>query len=195
MGEKAPRKARRMRAAGKLRQDFAHWMLNNLAYQASVIDAPVCGKTGDQAHLVDVRGEAYALAWRHLRSLALFAFIGALVTRTVVHVAEGEAPILPNSLLYFAIVAYVASQLGRLRTRRYTWVQCSDRKRPVSREDILALSESIKAVRASARAKWKPAHVLFVAGVNGFGAGVVAFAQSMGIECYRRTEFGFDRVT
>lgn len=65
----------------------------------------------------------------------------------------------------------------------------------MSREDIVTLNDTAKNVRDSERASWKPAHVLFVAGASGFESDAVAFAQSIGIECYRRTRSGFARAT
>jgi hypothetical protein len=65
---------------------------------------------------------------------------------------------------------------------------------PVSLEDVRALNDAVKKTQARAAAKWKPVRVLMVAGANGFGGDALAFAQSVGVECYRRTELGFERA-
>jgi hypothetical protein len=168
-------------------------MVSHLGYQASDTNVPV-DETGDRARAVDVRGETYAIAWRRLRIVSFAVFAIAVVSRTVVPIPDGDVPVVPNVLLYVAIVAYAAAYLGRLRTRQFTWVKCKDLERPVSREDVRALNDAVKKTEASAAAKWKPARVLLVAGANGFEGDAVAFAQSVGVECYRRTELGFERA-
>ena len=177
----------------RIKPAFAQWMLSHLGYQASDTNVPV-DETGDRARAVDVRGETYGIAWRRLRTVSFAVFAIAVVLRTVVPLPDGDVPVVPNALLYVAIVAYGAAYLGRLRTRQFTWVKCKDLEMPVSREDVRALNAAVKKTEASAAAKWKPVRVLLVAGANGFERDALAFAHSLGVECYRRTELGFERA-
>jgi len=183
------------RNPGNLKREFAQWMRSHLGYQASEENVPVGAVGGVRERGVGVRGEKYGVVWQHLRSVAFVAFAVAVVLRNVAPAPEGDVPVLPNALFCLAAVAYVAAYLGRLRTHRFAWVECKDLKRAVSREDMLALLDTVQRVRASATAKWKPAEVVAVAGAKGFDDDALAFAQSQGVECYRRTESGFERAS
>jgi hypothetical protein len=49
-------------------------------------------------------------------------------------------------------------------------------------------------VKGSARADWKPAVIILVAGDHGFSSEGLQLAQTHGISCYRRSAAGFDPV-
>jgi hypothetical protein len=170
-------------------------MRANLGYQTSELCVPLGDPLGARAMFADVRGESYGVTWRRLGWVAALAFGAAVVARALVSVRKGEAPIVPNALLAVAIAAYLVARLGRMRTRKYAWVKCSERKRPVSGRDIHALSAIVNEARASESLKWRPSRILFVAGGNGFEDDALSLARSVGIECYRRTESGFERAT
>jgi hypothetical protein len=169
-------------------------MRSHLGYHASEMNVPVGDSEGAPRRVVGVRGETYGAAWRRLRSVALIAFAVAVVLRNAVPAPEGEVPVVPNALFCLAAVVYLVAHIGRARTREYSWVECKDLNRPVSRGDILTLNDAVKKVRASEAARWKPTRVLIVAGANGFESDAVAFARSLGVECYSRTESGFGRA-
>lgn len=183
------------RRPNRIEPEFAQWMRSHLGYQASDTNVPLLIGSGEPARFVSVRGETYGAAWRRLRFAAFIVFAAAIAHRSVVAVPEGEIPIVPTVLSYLAIAAYLAARLGRMRTRQYTWVECKARRMPISREAIVTLSDTVKNVRESQRASWKPAHVLFVAGASGFESDAVAFARPLDVECYRRTRSGFERAT
>jgi hypothetical protein len=179
----------------RIKAEFADWMRSHLGYHATETNVPVADGHGTLQRVVGVRGETYGATWRHLRSVAIVAFAAAAILRNVVPAPDGDVPIVPYALLSFAAVAYLVARIGRARTREYSWVECKDPKRPVSRGDILSLDRAVKQVRASEAAGWKPARVLVVAGAKGFESDAVPFAWSLGIECYRRTSSGFDPAT
>jgi len=170
-------------------------MRSHLGYQASETNVPVGNDSVAPRSVVGVRGETYGAAWRRLRSLAFIAFAVAVVLRNVAPAVDGEAPIAPNVLMGFAIVAYLVAQIGRVKTREYSWVEFKELSRPVSRRDIVTLNDAMEKMRASAAAKWKPARVLVVTGPNGFESDAVAIARTLGVECHRRTDSGFEQAT
>lgn len=178
----------------KIKPEFARWMRSHLGYQAAETNMPIRTGRSKPTRFVDVRGETYGIAWHRLRAAAVIACAAGVLIRHVMSVPEGSVPVVPNVLIYSAIVAYVAAQLGRMRTRRYTWVQCKGLSKPVSCDDIVSLSDVVTDVKASATANWKPAEVFIVAGVKGFEKDAVSFARSHGVECYRRVGSIFERA-
>lgn len=169
-------------------------MRKHLGFQASQVDALVGIETGMRRRAVDIRGENYGIVWHHLRTFAFAALAVGLTLRNVVPVRDGEIPTVPTVLVYLSAVAFGVAFLGRLRTRRYTWVECKDLRRPVSRRDIRRLNDAVEEVRAWDAARWKPARVLVVAGRTGFDRTALALAKSLSIECYRRANAGFERA-
>jgi len=168
-------------------------MRSNLGYRASELNVPINDDTRKQRRVVSVRGEAYGVTWHRLRSVAFVVFAVAMVLRNVIPVPEGGVPVVPTVLTYASVVAYLVALVGRVRTRRYAWVECKNLKRRLSSEDVARLHELVQRARANKNSKWKPTAILMVAGANGFDRPALAFAHSLGIECYRRTESGFER--
>jgi hypothetical protein len=170
-------------------------MRSHLGYHATEMNVPVGHDHGTSRGVVGVRGETYGAAWRRLRSVSLIAFAVAAVLRNVVPAPDEEVPAVPNALFFFAAAAYLVAGVGRARTREYSWVECKDLSRPVSRGDILTLNDAVKKVRANEAARWKPTRVLIVAGANGFESDAIALARSLGVECHSRTKSGFEHAT
>jgi hypothetical protein len=179
----------RGRIPSRLKPEFALWMRRHLGYQATDTDVRVSDDAGRRARVVGVRGETYGIVWHRLRTIAIGACAIAVVLRNVVPVVDGDVPMVPYVLLCFAIIAYIASHLGRMRTRRYAWVECRNQSSAVSRADIVALDDAMKKVRASDAPKWIPAQLLVVAGPNGFELDALGCARSLGVES------GFERLS
>jgi hypothetical protein len=179
----------------RIKPEFAEWMRSHLGYYGSEMNVPLGDDVGTPGSVVGIRGETYGAAWHRLRSVALIAFAAAVVLRNVEPASDGEVPVVPNVLFCFAAVVYLVARIGRARTREYSWVECKDLNRPVSRKDIVTLAEAVKKVGASEAARWKPARVLIVAGDNGFENDALTFARAVGVECHRRTKSGFERAT
>ncbi|HTM44785.1 MAG TPA: hypothetical protein VL137_07515 [Polyangiaceae bacterium] len=169
-------------------------MRSHLGYQVSDTNVSLA-RPGDSAiRLIDVRGETYGLGWYRLRHFAVVAFVVGLVLRNVLPVAEGNVPVLPTLLFYAAALSYCVAQIGRWRTRRYAWVECKDLKRAIGAEDVMKLHDAVQQVKGSARADWKPAVIILVAGDHGFSSEGLQLAQAQGMSCYRRSAAGFDPV-
>jgi hypothetical protein len=173
----------------RIEPEFSSWMKARIGYQSSKVEL----SERSQGPGTAVRGEFYDITWQRLRSFALYAFIAAVVVRNTTHVATGDFAVGPNLLGGLAIVAYVSSQLGRLRTRRFAWIQFKDSSTGVCRGDILTLQEAVQHVRADATTKWVPSEVLVVAGSNGFEADALDLAHTFGMECYERANSNFVR--
>ena len=170
-------------------------MRSHLGYQASRVHVLVGTETGTPRRFAGIRGETYGTAWDRLRTFAFVVLAVALVLRSAVAVPEGKVPWVPTVLVYLAAIAFVVAVIGRVRTRRFAWVECKDVERPVSRQDIRTLNDAVEKARASETVKWKPAQVLVVAGTDGFERDALDLAQSLGIECHQRTESGFEQVS
>lgn len=182
------------RRGGRIKPEFAEWMRSHLGYQATETDMPVRSGSREPVRFVGVRGERYGLRWYGLRLAAFAACAAGVVIRSLMTLPEGGIPVVPDVLIYFAMAAYIAALLGRRRTRQYTWVHCHGLGKPVSREDIVTLNETVSGVRASEAADWKPAQVFVVAGANGFEEEAMTLARSHGFECYRRASSTFERA-
>ncbi len=178
-----------------LKQDFARWMRKHLGYQSCAVDFPVNDEEASRTRFASVRGETYGAAWYHLRSAAIALLAASLIARALIPVRDGDVPVVATSLAYVALACYLFSHLGRMLTRRYSWVECKELERPLTREELVRLKNTLEGVRRSSAAAWKPTKVLVVAGMNGFDEAAVGVARTMGIECYQRSKRGFRKVS
>lgn len=113
----------------------------------------------------------------------------------MVPVREGEVPVVPTVLFYVALVACSAAFVGRVLTRRYTWVEYAESDRALSRRDVQKLSDALVELRVHEVAGRRPAGALIVAGVKGFEREALELARSLRFECYRRADAGFEKVS
>jgi hypothetical protein len=176
----------------RLAAEFARWMRTHLGYQSVQTNVLVTERAAP-ARMVGIRGETYRIAWYRLRFVALGLFAIGLLLRAIVPVSRSAAPILPTALFYLSVAGYLAAHVGRLRTRRYAWVECKDRKRPVRRGEVQQLADAVSKMRESEAASWKADRVIVVARSHGFEGEALALARSLSIDCYRRTASGFER--
>ncbi|HEX2878711.1 MAG TPA: hypothetical protein VHO25_04165, partial [Polyangiaceae bacterium] len=117
-------------------------MRSNLGYQVAALDVPVETETPSGIRYVDIRGETYPTVWQRLQSLALVAFVAAIIARNAIPVPEGGVPVVANSLGGLALTSYLAALLGRRRTRRYAWVACLGIENLVRVQDISTLQST-----------------------------------------------------
>ena len=167
-------------------------MRTDLGYQAVQTNV-LLTEAAELVRRVAVRGETYRIAWYRLRFVALALFAVGLLLRAVVPVAKSEVPVVPTALFYLSIAAFLAAHVGRLRTRRYAWVECMDRKRPVRLREVQNLGDAVLKMRTSEASNWKAARVIVVARSHGFEDEALELARSLSIDCYRRTASGFER--
>jgi hypothetical protein len=167
-------------------------MRTHLGYQAVQTNVLVTDGAG-RARRVGIRGETYRIAWYRLRFVALTLFTVGLILRAIVPVSKSAVPVAPTALFYLSIAGYLAAHLGRLRTRRYAWVECKDRKRPIRCGEVQKLADAVSNMRASEASSWKAARVIIVARSYGFEGEALALARSLSIDCYRRTASSFER--
>jgi hypothetical protein len=178
-----------------LKQDFARWMRKHLGYQSCALDFPVNDAEASRTRFASVRGENYGIGWYHLRSAAVVLLATSLIARVLVPVRESDVPVVATSLAYVALACYLFSHVGRMLTRRYSWVECKELERPMTRDEVARVKNLLEGVRRSTAATWKPTKILLVVGTHGFDEAAVGAARAMGIECYQRSKRGFHKLS
>jgi hypothetical protein len=189
----------------ELEAAFAEWMMTSLGYTSTKRRVLINGKTAKRPYEVDVHGLLYSRFWRMLYVIGVLALFLAVATMlrprdlADVHraVENTVASILPaaagSGLLLVGIAAFVVGVLGQRKTSRHAWAECKNRRTTVKRADVEKLQGAVRDVRENRRADWKPQRVLIVSG-GGFDTDAIGIARSYGIECYERTDRGFQRV-
>jgi hypothetical protein len=177
-----------------MKAEFARWMRSQLGYQSCTLDFPITDTEAGRTRFASVRGERYANAYYYLCRTAIFLLCASLVSRVLIPVRAGDAPVVATSLAYLSLATYLVSLIGRVRTRRYSWVVCKDPARPLSHEELVGLKDDFERVRRSTKTTWMPVKLLVVAGARGFDEAAVAVAQAFHIECFQREERGFRHV-
>ena len=177
-----------------MKKDFAQCMRSRLGYQSCALDFPVIDAEASRTRFASVRGETYGIAWYRLRSAAAVLLAASLLSRVLIPLGAGDTPVVATSLAYLALGSYLLAHWGRVHSRQYSWVECKDLERPLTREDLVLLKDTFEGVRRSAAATWKPVKVLVVAGAHGFDEAAMSAARVMGMECYQRADGDFRKV-
>ena len=189
----------------RLERQFAEWMKSDLGYNSTRQRVPVTGKVSDRSYEVDIRAEKFSRAWELARRLGIFLIGLAIITYIlptemepvrnlmVTIVASFHPAWAGSAVLVVGSAAVVIAYLGKRRATRFAWVECKDTISNVKRAQIQKLISSVKDVRDSEDAKWKPDVVIMVAGSD-FDADALNFAREDNIVCYRRSGDFFEEV-
>lgn len=176
-----------------LRQDFARWMQTDLGYAETQTGVHIHGVANERAEIVDVRGAKWSASARRLRSAALW-LLGVTFVAENVPALRDAVPFAPKVSFGVMIALFVAAYATKQRTRQYTWVSCTDKAKPLGSSDIQRLRNAVDAYRRRSPAGWIPAETILVSSTSGFEPSAVERAKVLRVQCYRRTDTGFERV-
>lgn len=96
-------------------------------------------------------------------------------------------------LLAFGVTMFIVAIQKKQQRNFHVWVECKHRKTKANREQMIKLKETVNMLRENRGAKWKPDFVYFFSATD-FERDAIHFANRNSIECYRKTEGGFERV-
>jgi hypothetical protein len=188
-----------------LEKEFSEWMEKNLGYIKTKKREIVKGKVADRGYEVDIHGIHYDRKADMIRKLGIatvalsiitlilpreFGWFNEFAIQIVGSIVPGLAG---SSLLIVGIVGFIFGYRAKQRTTSHAWVECKDTKSNVKRKDIHKLSKSVEDVRNLSDAKWYP-HKVIVVSASDFDHDALAVAEDEGIECFKKTEDGFEKI-
>jgi hypothetical protein len=97
----------------------------------------------------------------------------------------------PYALFIFGFAGWVLGMLGKKRTGYHAWVECKSYK--VTRDHVVKLSRITDDLDKNKKAAWFPRHVMLFTAVD-FEKGALSYARENRIDCYRRSDSGFERL-
>lgn len=183
-------------------QSFAGLMKRRLGVRHTKLNQKFKGKVAVDPFECDIRGEAYSPVLDVIKHAAVVVFVfgmammvtpwfwpDAPVVRSLQRVIDGAATAISPALaghfglLALATVAWVVGVLATTYTRKEIWVECRDRKAPVTRNDVFTLHGRVDDVRGAPEKECDPQEIWF-ASRSRFTQDAVNFAKERRIRCF-----------
>lgn len=180
----------------ELEQHFAGWMKRKLRYTDFHFRQKVKGKVSDYGYEVDIKAKKFDPMWDKVRllgaALIVLAALSAILPElrslrhSIEHTVGTLVPSLaPYGLFLLGIIAGILGIQGRERSVTYTWVECKNTKKPVTREQVMKLASYLEDIRKDGPVKWGPDHIFLVAGESGYNQDALNFTRAHGFLAYK----------
>ena len=128
-------------------------------------------------------------------SVARFIMILAIVFFLVGLLTEGTFVAWAAICFVISGVLYWRDDGKEIRVPEiHVWVECKNLKSKVNRDHIIKLTQTVKRIRMSKNATWKPDKVLFFS-APGYVNDAIYFAKRSGVVCYEKRGDTFEEIT
>jgi hypothetical protein len=181
----------------ELERHFAEWMKHRLHYTDFKFRERVKGRVSNYGYEVDIKARKFDPMWDNVRLLGAGLILLAVLSATLpqfrsirysVEQAVGTVvpALAPYGLLVLGFIAAVVGIGGRNRSVRYTWVECKNTRKPVTRDHIIKLAAYLNDIHELDSVPWQPDDIFFVAGESGFDQDAINFIREHKFVPYQR---------